>query len=104
MPMPNELYHRDIMGNVEESWKMFMESMNQSLDMLEKDIEEVAQMQDACTSEWCEATEHVLDELSNSVFSISEPRWAPKEMSDKIKELKKRTHDLYSRYKSASSQ
>jgi len=103
MPMPNELYHRDIMGNMEESWKTYMENLNKSLDMLDENIEEVSQMQDACTSEWCEATEHVLDDLSSDVFSISEPRWAPKEVSDKIKALKQKTHALYAKYKSAAS-
>ena len=59
-------------------------------------------MSDVCTSEWCEATEQVLDELSNSVFSISEPRWAPKEDSDKIKKPNRRVHDLYAKYRSVS--
>lgn len=103
MPMPKENYHQDIFGNMEKNWEMFMENLNQSLDLLEKNIEEVAQMSDACTPEWCEATEHVLDDLSKDVFSISEPRWAPKEMSDKIKELRKKMHDLYAKYKAASA-
>lgn len=103
MSMPREMYHRDVLGHMGESWKTFMENMNQSMDMLDKDLDEVADMSEVCTSEWCEATEHVLDELSNSVFSISEPRWAPEEDTNKIKELKRRVHDLYAKYKSVRS-
>ncbi len=32
--------------------------------MLEKDINEAAQMTSVCADEWCEATEYVIDELS----------------------------------------
>jgi len=103
MSTPNEIYHKDLLEQMNENWKMFMENMDQSLDKLEKDIEEVSEMSDACTSEWCEATEHVLDDLSNMVFSISEPRTAPREVSDKIKILKRRIHDLYAKYKAASA-
>jgi hypothetical protein len=52
-----------------------------------------------CTSEWCEATEHVIDELSNALFSISEPRWSSPEDSKKIKRLKRRVYDLYVNYR-----
>ena len=100
MSMPKETYHGNVIGKMGESWQVFMENMENSLDLLEENIQEVSEMSDACTSEWCEATEHVLDELSNSIFSISEPRWASKEDSDKIKILKNRIHDLYAKYKS----
>lgn len=56
-------------------------------------------MREVCTDEWCEATEHVIDELSNSLFSISEPRWIPETESMKLRQLKKKVHDLYARYK-----
>ena len=49
--------------------------------------------------EWCEATEHVIDELSNALFSISEPRWSSPEDSKKIKRLKRRVYDLYVNYR-----
>ena len=100
MSMPREMYHRDLLGHMGESWKTLIENMNISLDMLEENLDEVAQMSDACTSEWCEATEHVLDDLSNAVFTISEPRWASEEQSAKIRSLKRRVHDLYAKYRS----
>ena len=47
--------------------------------------------------------EHVIDELSNSLFSISEPRWTNDEDSKKIKTLKRRVHDLYAKYKTTAN-
>jgi hypothetical protein len=67
--------------------------------MLESEIDQAAHLSDTCTSEWCEATEHVIDELSNSLFSISEPRGSSDEDSKKIRELRKRVHELYVKYK-----
>jgi len=56
-------------------------------------------MSQKCTGEWCEATEHVIDELSKSLFAISEPRWSSEEDSKKLKTPKRRVHDLYGKYK-----
>jgi len=72
--------------------------------MLEKDIDEAAEMTSICTDEWCEATEHVIDELANALYSMSEPRWSSEEDNKKIKQLKKRVHDLYAKYKGAANQ
>lgn len=84
--------HRDFMNNMESATKL-----------LEKDIEEAAEMGTICTNEWCLATEHTLDELANMIFSISEPRWASKEDSEKIRKLRHMVHDLYAKYKSVAS-
>jgi len=37
-------------------------------------IEEAKKLAGVCTNEWCEAIEHVIDDLNNALFSISEPR------------------------------
>jgi hypothetical protein len=80
--------HREFMNNLEASTKL-----------LEQDIKEAAEMGQICTDEWCLATEHTLDELANMIFSISEPRWASQEDSQKIKSLRHSVHDLYAQYK-----
>ena len=71
MVMPRK---EGIQKEVVEGWRVFVNNLEKGLDMLEEDIDEAAQMAEACTAEWCQATEHVIDELSNSLFSISEPR------------------------------
>lgn len=78
----------------------FMANLEKSVAMLEKEIEETAEMATLCTAEWCLSTEGVLDELSKIIFSISEPRWLTTEDSKKISALRHRVHDLYARYKS----
>ena len=103
MSMPKDSFQADIQQEVVETWRVFVNNMEKSLEMLENGINEASEMTDICTSEWCVATEHVIDELSNSLFSISEPSWASKEDSDKIKALKKRLHDLYAKYKTTAT-
>jgi len=100
MVMPRE---DGIQKEVVEGWRVFVNNLEKGLDMLEEDIDEASQMAEACTAEWCQATEHVIDELSNSLFSISEPRWSSDEDSKKIKELKRRLHDLYAKYKTTEN-
>ncbi len=58
-------------------------------------------MSQRCTAEWCTATEHVIDEINDALFNISEPRWAPDEDSRRIKSLKRRVLKLYAKYKAA---
>jgi hypothetical protein len=79
-----------------------MDSMEKSLDMLERDIKEAADVASECTQEWCEATEHYIDDIGNYLFSIHEPRWADPEDSKRLKNLKKRLHDIYAEYKSTA--
>lgn len=77
----------------------FIESLEKSIGIVARDLEEAGEMTQICTDEWCAATEGVLDELAKMVFSISEPRWLSREDSKRISALRHRIHDLYSRYK-----
>lgn len=77
----------------------FINNLNSSIDLLEQDIDETADMEERCTDERCQATESNLDELAKLVFSISEPRWLTREDSQKISDLRHRIHDLYGKYK-----
>ena len=78
--------------------RQFIANLENSLELLDKDIDEAAIMEKQCTNEWCNATESVIDELAKSVYSISEPRWASNEDSKHIVELRHKVHDLYSKY------
>ena len=99
MVMPKDSFQTVIQDDLVETWRTFIDNLERSLDVLEKGIDEATEMSDICTSEWCVATEHVIDELSNSLFSISEPHWSTDEDSKKIKALKRRVHDVYAKYK-----
>lgn len=98
MPVPND----ELMRNIGESWIQFRQSLEESLAGLEAEINDAAQVQNTCTDEWCAAVEHAIDDYSNFLFSIHEPRWMPDEESKKLKALKRKVHDLYAQYKSAA--
>ena len=72
MNMINERFRKDTL----EAWGTYMDALETSINDLEKDIEEAADMSRRCTAEWCTATEHVIDEINDALFNISEPRWA----------------------------
>ena len=62
-----------IRTEVVEAWLGFVDNLGNSLDMLDKEIDFTSKMVNACTIEWCQVTEQTLDEISNALFSISEP-------------------------------
>ena len=103
----NQIYtkepYKSIASQMDTGWREYMNGLEQSLNQLEKDIQEASQMSDSCTSEWCTATEHVIDELANALFSIHEPSFASEQDTKKLKDLKKRVHELYAKYKSAAA-
>jgi len=78
----------------------FMTSLENSLALIEEDINEAAEIEEICTGEWCSATESTLDELAKFIYSISEPRWIPDEDSKTLQNLRRKVHDLYAEYKS----
>ena len=99
MEMPDEIVRKKVF----EGWTAFVENLENSLDSLEKEIDFASKMVNACTLEWCEASERAIDDISNSLFSISEPSWLSDEDSKKLKALKRRVHEVYAKYKAAAS-
>lgn len=99
MALINESFEKETL----DAWRNYLRAMEKSLEQLETDIEEAAEMSETCTDEWCTATEHVLDELGNALFSISEPRWSDEIDARRIKLLKRRLHDLKARYKGVAA-
>lgn len=102
MPMPKDSFDPAIQEGLIQNWRQFVNNLEKSLDLVEKQLNEAAEMTEICTSEWCQATEHVLDQLGNFLFSISEPKGASEEDSERLKKLKRRLHDLYAQYKSTA--
>lgn len=89
---------KDMENAMLKAHRDFITGLNESVKILENDIDEADQMEHICTDEWCLATEHYIDELHKNIYSISEPRWAMDEDSKKIKELRKRIKKLYSQF------
>ena len=95
MAMPRDT----IYSEMNKAWETYLTALENSLNTLEKDIEEAKNVAGVCTNEWCAAVEHVIDDLNNALFSISEPRWSDADYSKRIKTLKRRVYDLYVNYK-----
>jgi hypothetical protein len=95
MNMPIDQYQEQI----GQAWETYLSALDESLTMLENHINEAKEMTQICTDEWCQATEHVIDDLNNAIFSISEPRWAEPETTQELKRLKRRIYDLYVNYR-----
>lgn len=95
MSMPRN----EIQKELAQAWGVYLAALNKSIILLEKSIEEAKTMASICTSEWCQATEHVFDDLNNALFSISEPRWLDDEQSKEIKRLKRKLYDIYVNYR-----
>jgi hypothetical protein len=93
--MPKDEIQEDIV----DAWRTYLVALEKSIEKLEREIKESSEMAGACTDEWCQATQHYIDDINNALFSISEPRWTNNEDSDKIKALKRRVHDLYADYR-----
>ncbi len=99
MAMPKDT----IYSEMNQAWETYLEALENSLDILEKEIEDAKGVAGVCTNEWCAAVEHVIDDLNNALFSISEPRWSDKDSSKRIKTLKRRVYDIYVNYKGVYS-
>ena len=89
----------EMVGSFLAGHRNFISNLNQSFDLIQKDINDTAAMKTLCTGEWCVAVEHCLDEVANEVYSISEPRWTSKADSKTLRGMRHRVHDLYAQYR-----
>jgi hypothetical protein len=77
------------------SWNAFSDSFEDSLQRLEEMVNDVSDLRQVCRDEWCEATECLLGEATVAAFAISEPHWVSNEDSKKLRDIKKKIHDLH---------
>ena len=87
----NNLLHQDRLSSL----RYFGGALDRSASCLAEEMDEVRALSEKCTDEWCVSAEHVLDSLENELFSISEPRWASAEESERFRELRCRIARLY---------
>ena len=80
------------------SWEAYVSSLEQALLQMEKSIENSISVPSTCTNEWCDSVEEVIDELTDSIYSLNVPRWADKEQTKRVKALKKRAREGYAKY------
>ena len=75
------LQQKDMVESFALDHEKFMTNLEASLNELDKDISEAKHIDSICTNEWCVAIERDIDDLHNSVYSISEPRFSSAENS-----------------------
>lgn len=95
MSMPKD----EIQQEMAQAWGTYLAALGKSIALMEKRIEEAKDLAAVCNNEWCQATEHVIDDLANALFSISEPRWLDDAQSKQLKRLKHKLHDIYANYR-----
>jgi hypothetical protein len=103
MNFSKDSYQVNAQNKIMEGWRMFINSIKESLDSLERGIDQADEMDDLYTPEWHIANEHIMDELNDRIFSISEPYWSSDDDTRRLRALKKKFHDLYARYKAISN-
>jgi hypothetical protein len=81
----------------------FVQSMGESLGIIDQELKNAKELAQICTDEWCHTTESFIDEIHKQVYSISEPRFASADDSEKIKNLRTRVKDMYVNFKGISS-
>jgi hypothetical protein len=79
-----------------------IEALRNRLDQVEESIQNSISVTSACTNEWCESAEAVIDELTDAIYSLNVPRWADQEQSTRVKTLKKKAREVYAKYIQAS--
>ncbi len=85
-------------SQLNDAWMQNFDSLEKSVDQLENYIKEAEGTAGIFTDEWSEATEQIMDDLNNALFTISEPRISDPELSLE-KKLRWRICGLYVNYK-----
>jgi len=95
------LRQKDMEDNMLRAHRQFITGLEETLETLKEDITNVEGVNGECSDEWCKSREDFLDYLHKSIFAISEPRWAAKEDSERIHQLRNRIKELYVHFKEA---
>jgi len=80
------------------AWASYLSTLEHALVQMEKSIEDSISVPSACTNEWCESVEEVIDELTEAIYAFNIPRWTNAEQSARVKSLKKKAREVYSMY------
>ena len=94
---------QDIEEKTLNAWINYFQTLEHSLTQMELSIENSISVPAACTNEWCETVEQVIDELTQAIFSLNIPSWATKEQVKSVKDLKKKAQKVYAKYLQVSA-
>jgi hypothetical protein len=87
-----------IFEKIERIWTSYLQALEESLDILDKELATAEKDSQVCTIEWCTSTEELIADLVHVIYNLHVPKWISKESADRLKEQKKRIHNLYARF------
>jgi hypothetical protein len=93
---------KSIEKNTMTAWASYLSTLEHALLQMERSIEDSISVPSACTNEWCESVEEVIDELTDAIYAFNIPRWANQEQFTRVKNLKKKAREVYAKYMRAS--
>jgi hypothetical protein len=73
--------------------------IEQSISSLEEKLNEGEVKREICNDEWCIATKYALDDIAQTLYSISELSWVTEEDSQNINTLRHRISHLNAKYR-----
>jgi hypothetical protein len=91
-----------IKENTMMAWASYLSTLEHALLQMERSIDSSISVPSACTNEWCESVEEVIDELTEAIYAFNIPRWADQEQTARVKNLKKKAREVYAKYMRAS--
>ena len=80
------------------SWSSYISTLEHALVQMEKSIEESISVPSACTNEWCQSVEEVIDELTEAIYALKPPRWASQGQTESVRRLKRKAQQVYAKY------
>jgi hypothetical protein len=96
--------HMVVKETLDDAWRTYLDNLDKALGVIEQQVREAKEVRDICTDEWCEATEHAIEELNDQVTHIHEPWFTTKEDSQRIKAMKKRLREIFYEYKKTAEE
>lgn len=93
---------KEMVESFQMAHREYMKNLTVCLDKIEREFEESREIDELCSGEWCRAIELSLDEFAKELYSISEPRWVSDDYSRTLRNMRRRLHDLYAKYRSTA--
>ena len=93
---------KEMVESFQMAHREYMKNLTVCLDKIEREFEESREIDELCSGEWYRAIELSLDEFAKELYSISEPRWVSDDYSRTLRNMRRRLHDLYAKYRSTA--
>jgi len=87
----------EIQQEIIDAWRSYLKQVESSLFQLEQELQKMSANLGNLPDEWLANVDHVVEEISNIIFSVGEPKWADDSDIEMIKNLKKRIYQFYNR-------